>query len=162
MGENLIFAAVIGLTVFLFMRRLRLMKERKRQQLQQLQTGDESPSTMPRLGTPGSITREQMQELKRNNFEPSRLWSKEEAQLILDTVAYLRTVIRMRTGEDDPPVAVQNRLLRFILSDDDIRQHVLEWGLNRTREDEQAEHPAIERDEVFAKVEKVVMELWED
>lgn len=159
MGENLIFAAVIGLTVFLFMRRLRLMKERKRQQLQ---TGDEAPSTMPRLGTPGSITREQTQELRRNHFEPSRLWSTEEAQLILDAVVYLRTVIRMRTGESDPPIDVQNRLLKFILSEDDVRQHVLEWGRNRTREDERAEHPAIERDEISAKVEKVVMDLWED
>lgn len=163
MNENLIFAAVIGLTVYLFMRRLRLLKEQRRQQQQQRVAGaGEPPSTMPRLGTPGTITREQMQELRGNDFQPSRLWSREEAQLILDTVVYLRAVIHAATGEADPPVEIQNSLLRLILSDDEIREHVLDWGLNRTRDEEGEEHPDLPRDEVFAKVERAVLELWED
>ena len=163
MGENLIFAAVIGLTVFLFMRRLRLMREQKRrQQLEATNDDSADPGSMPRLGSPGTITREQMRELRKNDFEPSRLWSREEAQLILDAVAYLRTVIYISTKETDPPVAVQNHLLKLILSDDDMREYVREWGLNRTHADEEAEYPELERNEVFQKVEAGVGELWED
>lgn len=163
MGENLIFAAVIGLTVFLFMRRLRLMREQKRrQQLEATNDDSADPGSMPRLGSPGTITREQMRELRKNDFEPSRLWSREEAQLILDAVAYLRTVIYISTRETDPPVAVQNHLLKLILSDDDMREYVREWGLNRTHADEEAEYPELERNEVFQKVEAGVGELWED
>ena len=163
MGENLIFAAVIGLTVFLFMRRLRLMREQRRRQQQQAMNDDSvDPGSMPRLGSPGTITREQMRELRKNHFEPSRLWSREEAQLILDAVAYLRTVIYIATREIDPPVDIQNHLLKLILSDDDAREYVREWGLNRTHADEEAEHPELERNEVFRKVEAAVGELWED
>lgn len=163
MGENLIFAAVIGLTVFLFMRRLRLMREQRRRQQQQAMNDDfADPGSMPRLGSPGTITREQMRELRKNDFEPSRLWSREEAQLILDAVAYLRAVIYVATRESDPPVDVQNHLLKLILSDDDMREYVREWGLNRTHADEEAEHPELERNEVFRKVETAVGELWED
>ncbi len=163
MGENLIFAAVVGLTVFLFMRRLRLMRDQKRRQQLEATNDDASePSTMPRLGSPGTITREQMRELRQNDFEPSRLWSREEAQLILDVVAYLRTVIYIVTRESDPPVDIQNHLLKVILSDDDMREYVREWGLNRTHADEEAEYPELERNEVFRKVEAAVGELWED
>ena len=161
--ENLIFAAVIGLTVYLFMRRLKNMKAQKRRQVEEAASGEppEEPGSMPRLGSPGSITREQIKLLKENDFEPSRLWSTEEAKLILDAVTYQRAVIYMTTGEADPPIEVQNQLMKIILSDDELREHVYEWGLNRTRDEDSAPQPVLERNEFFALIEAAVLELWE-
>ena len=77
-------------------------------------------------------------------------WSKEEAQLILDTVTYLRAVIYMVTDEASPPIEVQNEILKFILTDQELREYVYEWGLNRTR-DEHDPQPVLERNEAFSK-----------
>lgn len=164
--ENLIFAAVIALTVYLFMRRLKIMKAQKRRQAEEAEraaSGEpvEDPGSMPRLGTPGTITREQIKLLKDNDFEPSRLWSAEEAKLILDAVTYQRAVIYMTTGEADPPIDVQNQLIKIILGNDEIREYVYEWGLNRTREEDSAPQPVLERNEFFAQIEAAVLELWE-
>ena len=107
MSESLIFALVIGLTVYLFMRRLRLMKQQKKMQAEHGNGGgkiSEDPGSMPRLGMPGTITREQIKLLKDNDFVPERQWSREEAQLILDTVTYLRVVIYEATGEANAPI----------------------------------------------------------
>jgi len=164
MSESLIFALVIGLTVYLFMRRLRLLKKQKKLREEEIERGGppEDPGSMPRLGSPGTITRDQMRQLKENDFEPSRVWSKEEAQLILDTVTYLRAVIYMATEEADPPIDVQNQLLKFILTDDGLRDYVCEWGLNRTRDDESAPQPVLAKNEHYAKVEAEVLSLWEN
>lgn len=160
--ENLIFAAVIGLTVYLFMRRLKIMKAQKRRQAEEAENGPpEDPGSMPRLGSPGTITREQIRLLKENDFEPSRLWSAEEAKLILDAVTYQRAVIYMTTGETDPPIDVQNQLIKLILGTDEIREYVYEWGLNRTREEDSAPQPVLVQNEHFAQVEAEVLKLWE-
>tara|TARA_R110000868_G_scaffold4155_58_gene25779 strand:- start:25849 stop:26343 length:495 start_codon:yes stop_codon:yes gene_type:complete len=161
--ESLIFAAVIGLTVYLFIRRMKVLKAQKRRQAEDAERGGppEDPGSMPRLGTPGTITREQMKWLKENDFEPSRLWSKEEAKLIHDCVTYFRSVIYMTTDEADPPIEVQNHLLKFILTDQELREYVYEWGLNRTREEDTTPQPVLDRDECFARVEAEVMAQWE-
>ena len=161
--ENLIFAAVIALTVYLFMRRLKIMKAQKRRQAEEAANGGppEDPGSMPRLGNPGTITRKQIKLLKENDFEPSRLWSMEEAKLILDTVTYQRAVIYMTTGETDPPIDVQNQLIKLILSNEELREYVYEWGLNRTREEDSAPQPVLEQNTFFAQVEAAVLELWE-
>ena len=90
---------------------------------------------MPRIGEPGSVTFNQIQALQRNNFEPDKNWSQEEAALILDGVKYLRCVCRdvAEADPDDgpPPLEVQNELLRFILTEQDIRDHVRKWGEER-------------------------------
>ena len=158
MGENLIFAAVIGVTVYLFVRRIRLLKGQRRA----APVTAEEAASMPRLGNPGTITREQMRLLKETDFQPSRLWSMEEAQLILDAVTYLRAVIHETTGEAAPPMEIQNHLLKLILTDEHLRDYVLEWGLNRTHDDMAAEWPTLKRDAAFAAVEEAIMELWED
>lgn len=161
--ESLIFAAVIGLTVYLFMRRMKIMKAKKRRQAEQA-AGSEQPDdtgSMPRLGNPGTITREQIKLLKENDFEPSRVWSTEEAKLILDSVTYQRAVIYMTTGEADPPIDVQNQLMKLILGTDEIREYVYEWGLNRTRDEDSAPQPVLERNEIFAQIEAEVLALWE-
>ena len=161
--ESLIFAAVIGLTIYLFMRRIKIMKARKRLIAEQAASGEppEDPGSMPRLGNPGTITREQTKLLKENDFEPSRLWSTEEAKLILDAVTYQRAVIYMATGEADPPIDVQNQLIKLILGNDDIREYVYEWGLNRTRDEDSSPQPVLVRNEFFDRVEAEVLELWE-
>lgn len=161
--ESLIFAAVIGLTIYLFMRRIKVMKEQKRRLAEQAANGGppEDPGSMPRLGSPGTITRAQIKLLKENDFEPSRLWSTEEAKLILDAVTYQRAVIYMTTGETDPPIDVQNQLMKLILGTDDIREYVYEWGLNRTRDEDASPQPVLERNEYFERVEAEVLKLWE-
>ena len=90
-----------------------------------------TPGTMPRIGMQGSITRDQRRRLKAFHFEPSRLWSKEEADLILDSVVYLRAAILQVTGDAEPPEQIQNRILAFILSDDKLREYIISWGQNR-------------------------------
>jgi hypothetical protein len=161
--ESLIFAAVIGLTVYLFMRRIKMMKEQKRRLAEQAAGVEppEDPGSMPRLGSPGTITREQIKLLKENDFEPSRLWSMEEAKLILDAVTYQRAVIYMTTGEADPPVDVQNQLMKLILGTDDLREYIYEWGLNRTRDEDSSPQPVLERNGYFEQVEAAVLEHWE-
>lgn len=164
MSESLIFALVIGLTVYLFMRRLRLMKQQKKIQAEHGNGGgkiSEDPGSMPRLGTPGTITREQIKLLKDNDFVPERQWSREEAQLILDTVTYLRAVIYEATGEANAPIEVQNEILKFILTQADLREYVHEWGLNRTRDEQAAPQPVLVRDNAYSRVEAVVLERWE-
>lgn len=160
--ESLVFALVIGLTVYLFMRRMKLLKQQKRRKAEEKELGGPppEPESMPRLGAPGTITREQTKLLKENDFEPSRLWSREEAQLILDTVTYMRAAIYMITKEADPPIEVQNSVMKAILTDDMLREYVYEWGLNRGRDDAAAERPELERDEAFAKVEAAILDQW--
>ena len=161
--ESLIFAAVIGLTIYLFMRRVKIMKAQKRRLVEQAASGEppEDPGSMPRLGNPGTITREQTKLLKENDFEPSRLWSTEEAKLILDAVTYQRAVIYMTTGEADPPIDVQNQLMKLILGNDDLREYVYEWGLNRSRDEDASPQPVLERNGYFEQVEAEVLALWE-
>lgn len=94
------------------------------------------PDTMPRVGQPGTITFNQIKALQRNGFAPDRQWSREEAALILDTVAYLRIVCRNVADSEDgpPPLEVQNELLRFILTRQDLRDYVRKWGEDRRDE----------------------------
>ena len=167
--ESWIFAVVIGVTVWLFFRNARVMRERRRQQMEARASGGASaeevaePKSMPRFGVPRTITREQMRELKANDFEPQREWSKDEAQLILDTVTYLRAAIRIVTGETGAPIEVQNSILSFILGEDKLRESVLDWSLNRTREEEDAGEDAdLPADETFEAIAAHIRELWED
>lgn len=108
----------------------------------------QSQPTMPRLGVPGTVTPGQLERLKALEFETSPHWSREEADLILDTVAYLRAVLAAR-GEADPAVDLQNRLLVFILSDTALREHVMAWGRERR---ERAIDVPVARDTHFERV----------
>lgn len=83
---------------------------------------------MPRIGTPGTITEEQISLLKKNFFTPAKDWSFEEAALILDTTTYLRQVSEDVLGSKDQPLKLQNELLNFILADQNLREYVLKWG----------------------------------
>ena len=87
-------------------------------------------AAMPRIGKPGTLTLEQRKELQENNFTPDNNWSQEEAALILDGVKYLRLVCSEISSQKDgdPPLEVQNALLKFILTEQDIRDHITKWG----------------------------------
>ena len=87
-------------------------------------------AAMPRIGKPGTLTLEQRKELQENNFTPDNNWSQEEAALILDGVKYLRLVCSKISSQKDgdPPLEVQNALLKFILTEQDIRDHITKWG----------------------------------
>ena len=76
-------------------------------------------------------------------------------------MTYLRAVIYQATGEANAPIDVQNEILKFILTDEDLRDYVYEWGLNRTRDDQAAPQPVLDRDDAYAKVEAAVLERWE-
>ncbi len=163
--ESILLAVVVGLAVWLFMRNARAMRARRRPPAEPPQAGGDAPAlkSMPRLGAAGTITRQQMAVLTEMDFEPARQWSREEAQLILDSVTYLRAAIRMVTGEAGAPIEVQNNILGFILGDDDLRDSVLDWGLNRTREEEDAgDNAELLADQTFERVADYIRELWED
>ena len=164
MSESLIFALVLGLTVYMFMRRLRSIKRDKQIRAEKIEQPETQadPGSMPRIGSPGTITRDQIKLLKEYDFEPSRIWSKEEAQLILDTVNYLRSVIYNSTQEKDPPIDVQNNILKFILTDEGLRDYVYQWGMNLTRYDETKTTTELPRDEYYKRIEVAVMEQWEN
>lgn len=166
--DSLLIAVAVGLVVWVLMRRAAYARARRQMAARQRPEAaeDAAPSpdeqkSMPRFGVPGTITRSQIADLRALEFEPMRQWSKEEAQLILDTVAYFRAVILDETGDSNPPLEVQNTLLSFILTDEELRESILEWSLNRTREEEEAGHLVLPRDETYERVADEVAELWE-
>ena len=66
-------------------------------------------------------------------------------------------------GETGAPIEIQNNILAFILGDEELREAVLDWGLNRTREEEDAgEDVELPDDETFARVADHIRDLWED
>ena len=75
--------------------------------------------------------------------------------MIVDAVIYMRAVCRDIAGSDDgpPPLEVQNALLRFILTDQDLRDYVRKWG--ETRRDEGTEDdddPALMRNNQYERI----------
>ncbi len=164
--DSLLVAFAIGLVVWLLMRRA--VYARARRQMAQREASGQAPPpsgdarSMPRLGTPGTVTRDQVARLRERSFEPSRDWSHEEAQLILDTVTYLRAVIREETDDDDPPIEIQNKVLGFILTDETMREATQDWAINLTREDEESGRFDLPHDETYERVADFIEDLWED
>lgn len=136
--ETLLFAFAIGWGVWMLLKihrkrgggRGALVGKRAAGRAAKQPARRDAPRSMPRLGEPGSMTANQARALRRNNFEPDKRWSFEEAAVILDAVIYMRAVCRDVAGPDDgpPPLQVQNALLRFILTDQDLRDYVRKWG----------------------------------
>ncbi len=112
---------------------------------------------MPRVGTPATLTFNQIKALQDNDFTPDKNWSKEEAALILDAVKYLRTVCHDISDDEDgdPPLEIQNALLRFILTEQDIRDFVRKWGEDRRAQglpDYAEDEPELARNGQYARV----------
>ncbi len=145
--QTLLFAFAIGWGIWMLLKihrnrgggRSALVGKRDASRAAKQPARHDALRSMPRLGEPGSMTANQARALRRNNFQPDRQWSFEEAAVILDAVIYMRAVCRDVAGPDDgpPPLEVQNALLRFILTDQDLRDYVRKWG--ETRRDEGAD-----------------------
>ena len=160
--DSLVLAVAVAVVVWLFLRRARMTRARRNTQLHAVaEGGQEQPKSMPRFGKPGSVTRQQLAALKKFDFEPSRHWSMDEAQLILDTVIYLRTAIGDVTGQANPPLDIQNKVLGFILTDEELRDYVLDWSRNLTREEEGAP-VTFEDTPEHRRIIEFIDGLWED
>lgn len=155
MLESLALAVLVSLGVYLAMRNWRSAQARRRAAA----APAEPRPTMPRLGTPGTITREQMEALRRCDFEPSREWSAEEAALILDAVTYARAVLRDVTGRTRNPVEAQNATFTFILADEGLRGYLIDWGRNLARRGPRDALPELKRNEHYERVEAFVKSL---
>jgi hypothetical protein len=160
--DSLILAAAVAFAVWFALRRARAVRARRAQQASAAAAPADGQKAMPRIGTPGTVTRDQMKALRECNFEPSPQWSREEAQLILDAVAYLRGVIAITTGDRDAPLEVQNKILAMLLGEGELRERVIDWSRNLTREDRADIEAAIPRDALFDQVQGIVRQLWED
>ena len=116
---------------------------------------------MPRIGTPGTITDEQINALKGNFLEPTKEWSFEEAALILDSVTYLRGVCKGVLGNEQPPLELQNELLAFILEDQDLRDYVRRWGEDRRKAGINGKVTKLKHNNQFKRVAKKATDLAE-
>ena len=162
--ESLLFAFAIGWGIWMLLKihrnrgggRSALVGKRDAgRAAKQPATRDDATRSMPRHGEPGSMTANQARALRRNNFQPDRQWSFEEAAVILDAVIYMRAVCRDVAGSDDgpPPLEVQNALLRFILTDQDLRDYVRKWGETRRGEGtEDDDDPELMRNNQYERV----------
>jgi hypothetical protein len=106
---------------------------------------------MPRVGTPGTVTKDQMERLRAQGFEPSKHWSIEEADMVLDTVVYLRGVWNKAVSKQSAPVEIQNHLLAHILSDPEMREYIRRWGAELREKGEDAK-PTFPRTKIFERV----------
>ena len=128
------------------------------------QVNDKSPPKkreMPRIGTPGTITNEQISALKANFFEPTKKWSFEEAALILDSVTYLCGVCKEVLGKEQPPLELQNELLAFILENQDLRDYVRRWGEDRRKAGINGKATKLKHNNQFKRVAKMATDLSE-
>ena len=121
--ENLLFAVLVAIVVWLLVRHARLLKARR--------APPPPAATMPRLGTPGTATPEQLARMRACHFDTAGGWSREEADLILDAVDYLRAALREQGRRGEAPLELQNRVLVFLLADDELRESVRRWGAAR-------------------------------
>ncbi|MFQ3623160.1 MAG: hypothetical protein SNJ73_06410, partial [Acetobacteraceae bacterium] len=121
---------------------------------------------MPRVGRPGTATDEQVEALMQLRILPAppcrdlHDYSKEEAQLFLDAVAFARAVASQVTGGEDeeaPPevlTALLNDLMGETLADDELRAFASRWARNG------APRP-IRENTTFERVRAVVLRHWQ-
>lgn len=126
--NSIIVALLVGLATWIFLKAAQ--KARQRWVVPDSSSAVRQKA-MPRIGTPGTITEEQISLLKKNLFTPAKDWSFEEAALILDATTYLRAVCADIPGSKDQSLKLHNELLNFILADQGLREYVLKWGKDR-------------------------------
>jgi len=120
----------------------------------------EGASTMPRLGVPHTVTLAQLDQLEQFSFPRERSWSREEADLILDAVVYMRGVSAEVIDDPEPELRVQNALLHTILSEQDLREYVRAWGERRRAEGKQGTDPRpLPRNNQYERVERAIRQL---
>ena len=114
-----------------------------------------------RIGRPGTITKDQLNALRRNYFDPSKKWSFEEAALILDAVIYLRAVWAEVVRKSQPSLDIQNELLTFIMTDQDLRNYVRKWGQDRRDAGIEDQKPELKQNKQFERVARMAKKLDE-
>ena len=148
--SSIVIGILVAVLVWLFLR-VKRMRALQRQRARDPAPGS-NPGTMPRIGIHGTVTKAQLRRLKELHFEPSGHWSKEEADLILDSVVYLRAAILQVTADSDAPDEFQNQVLAFILSHESLREYVISWGRNRRNKGYCDEPGELVRNEHFERV----------
>jgi hypothetical protein len=145
--NGIIIGIVVAFIVWLSIRGGRRMKEKKARF-----KSEAEKKVIPRIGTAGTITEEQAEELRKNNFEPLKDWSFEEAALMLDTTTYLRAVFSEAADLKAPLVEMQNELLVFILNDEQLRDYVRRWGEERRNRESNGEVAELPHDAEFERI----------
>jgi hypothetical protein len=114
---------------------------------------------MPRQGRPGSITEDQVEALESERFLPpaplARLaeLSAEEAQAILDALAYVRAAVAQVTGET-APTAIENEGLALVLADEAFAAHAGGWSRS-------GRPVPLKEGGQFAKLRAMLMQYWQ-
>lgn len=126
--NSIILALLVGLATWIFIKAAQRARQRR---VVPDNSSVVKQKSMPRIGTPETITEEQISLLKKNFFPPAKDWSFEEAALILDATTYLRAVCADVMGSKDQPLVLQNELINFMLADQGLREYVLKWGKDR-------------------------------
>ena len=117
-------------------------------------------SSMPRMGVPHTVTIDQLNQLAQFSFPRERSWSREEADLILDSVVYLRGVCAETMDDPEPELRIQNELLKTILTDQDLRDYVRSWGERRRAEGKQGTDPRpMTRNNQYERLERALRQL---
>jgi hypothetical protein len=127
---------------------------------------EETWPEMPRIGRPGTATDEQVEALMELRVVPAppcrdlHDYSAEEAQAILDAIAFARAVTAQVTGGEDeeaPPealTALLNELVAETLADAELRAFALRWAKSG------APTP-IRENTTFEKARAVVLRHWQ-
>lgn len=127
--NNLLFALAVAAVAWFLMRHAQRAKARRAARKAAAAAAPaKNPGTMPRLGTPGTITRAQISHLRKNDFDLSTDLSAEEATLVLYALAYARLALIATTGRRKHSIEAQNEVLAFLLRDDALRGYMLDWG----------------------------------
>jgi len=155
--NSVLVAVLVGLATWVFIKAGQ--KSRQRRVMSPDNATAVKQQAMPRIGTPGTITEEQMTLLKNNHFTPAKTWSFEEAALILDATTYLRAVCADAIGPQDQPLKLQNELLNFILGDQGLREYVLKWGKDRRQEGLVNEKVVLTRNQQYERVAKAALDF---
>ena len=157
--NSIIVALFVGLATWIFIKAAQKARQRR---VVPDNSSVVKQKNMPSIGTPGTITEEQIFLLKKNFFPPAKDWSFEEAALILDATTYLRAVCADVMGAKDQPLKLHNELLNFILADQGLREHVLKWGKDRRQAGLTDEKVVLKKNQQFDQVAEAARNFCEN
>jgi hypothetical protein len=160
MDNTLFYAICAAGVMFLMFRRRKGQPRRSLFRRSPTNAPTDANSSMPRIGVPHTVTLDQLDQLEQFNFPRERSWSREEADLIIDSVVYLRGVCAETIDDPEPELRVQNELLKTILTDQDLRDYVRAWGERRRAEGKQGSDPRpMPRNNQYERIERAVRQL---
>ena len=157
--NSIIVAVLVGLATWIFIKATQKARQRR---VVPDNSSVVKQKAMPRIGTPETITEEQISLLKKNFFKPAKSWSYEEAAIILDATTYLRAVCVEVLGSRDQHLRLQNELLNFMLADQGLREYILKWGKDRRQEGLSHEKVVLKHNQQFDRVAEAVRKFAEN